>query len=136
MRLRNKVNRKIIDEFDDQIHFVQISRNEAEVAILSNTSVSSFIKGNSDFILKEAATILRKNAVQMIQASPELCWPPTTEALTAEERQPMETIMNFLTNLLHSPLIHHPPGEEVKRYVSSFAQDLLHAISKGKFMTA
>ena len=94
------------------------------------------MKGSNDFILKEAAAILREDAVNMIQASPELCWPPTTKALTAEERQPPETITNFLTNLLHSPLIHHPPGEDLRRYVSSFAQDLLHAISKGKFMTA
>lgn len=139
-RLRNKVKKKMIGEFDDQIHFVQISHNEAEVAIsqrtLSNTSVSTFMKGNNEYILKEAAAILREDVINMIEVSPELCWPPTTEALTAEERQPPETVMNFLTNLLHSPLIHHPPGEEVKRYVSSFAQDVLHAISKGKFMTA
>eukprot|EP00794_Sanderia_malayensis_P011480 gene11480-12677_t len=111
-RLRNKVKKKIIGEFQDQIHFVQISHNEAEVAIsqraLSNTSVSSFMKGNNNFVLKEAAAILRDDAVNMIQASPELCWPPTTEALTAEERRPPESILNFLTNVLHSPLIHHP----------------------------
>lgn len=139
-RLRNKVKKKLSDEFDDQIYFVQTFHNEAEIAIsqrsLSNTSVSTFMKGNNEFILKEAAAILREDAIKMIQASPELCWPPTTEALTAEERQPPETVINFFTDLLHSPLIHHPPGEEVKRYVSSFSQDLLHAISKGKFMTA
>ena len=40
----------------------------------------------------------------------------------------------FLLNLLHST--DHSPGEHVNRYVDSFSQDTVHAISKGEFFTA
>ena len=36
--------------------------------------------------------------------------------------------------MLHST--DHRPGEEVKRYVDSFSQDIVHVISKGDFLTA
>ncbi len=39
----------------------------------------------------------------------------------------------FLTKLLHST--DHAPGEEVTRYIESFSEDLIHAVSKGKFLT-
>eukprot|EP00112_Aurelia_sp_Birch-Aquarium-sp1_P007111 Seg1776.3 transcript_id=Seg1776.3/GoldUCD/mRNA.D3Y31 product="hypothetical protein" protein_id=Seg1776.3/GoldUCD/D3Y31 len=138
-RLRNKVKQKIESRFGDQIFFVQITHHEAEVVIgkrtLSDTSLSSFIKGNNAFILKEAAAILRKDILNMIENAPELSWPPTVEDLNSEERLPPETVKEFLLNLLHCNT-HHVPGEEVKRYVSSFAQDIVHAVSRGKFMTA
>ena len=55
--------------------------------------------------------------------------------LNSEERLPPETVKEFLLNLFHCNT-HHVPGEEVKRYASSFAQDMVHAVSRGKFMTA
>ena len=39
----------------------------------------------------------------------------------------------FLTTLLHST--DHSPSEEVIRYVDSFSQDILYAVSKRKFLT-
>ena len=38
-----------------------------------------------------------------------------------------------MTNLLHAT--HHAPGENVQRYVNSFAHDLVHAVSRGQFLT-
>ena len=96
--------------------------------VLIDTSLSSFIKGNKEFILKEAASIIPK-------AVPDCVWPPTAEALTAENRQPPDSVTTFLIKLLHGSS-HHSPGEKVMHYVSSFAQDLVHAVSRGKFMTA
>ena len=138
-RLRNKVKQKLEQEFNDRIYFVSTSYHEAEVVIsrrvLIDTSLSSFIKGNEGVILKEAASILRKAILGLIEAVPDCVWPPTVEALTAENHQPPDSVTTFLIKLLHGSS-HHSPGEEVMHYVSSFAQDLVHAVSRGKFMTA
>ena len=137
-RLRNKVKKKLEKEFGDRICFVSTSYHEAEVVInrrvFEDTSLSSFVKGNEVFILKEAATVLRKDITEFIATAPDLVWPPTVEALTAEARQPPDSLITFLINLLHSS--HHSPGEDVMRYVSSFAQDVVHAVSRGQFLTA
>ena len=138
-RLRNKVKQKLEQEFNDRICFVSTSYHEAEVVIsrrvLIDTSLSSFIKGNEGFILKEAASILRKAFLGLIEAVPDCVWPPTVETLTAKNRQPPDSVTTFLIKLLQGSS-HHSPGEEVMHYVSSFAQDLVHAVSRGKFMTA
>ena len=44
------------------------------------------MRGNKDFLLKEAATILRKDIVDMIDESTDLPWPPTAESLSLEKQ--------------------------------------------------
>ena len=51
-----------------------------------------------------------------------------------DNRQTQDSVTTFLIKLLHGSS-HLSPREEVKRYVSSFAQDLVDAVSRGKFMT-
>ena len=66
------------------------SYHEAEVVIsrrvLSDTSLSSSIKGNEGFILKEDASIIRKAILGLIEIVHDCVWPPTVEALTAENQ--------------------------------------------------
>eukprot|EP00112_Aurelia_sp_Birch-Aquarium-sp1_P020544 Seg5318.1 transcript_id=Seg5318.1/GoldUCD/mRNA.D3Y31 product="hypothetical protein" protein_id=Seg5318.1/GoldUCD/D3Y31 len=137
-RVRSKVKKRLEHEFGDQILFVSIAYHEAQVVIsrkaISETSVSSFVKENRSFILKEAAKILREEIMNMIDNAPILRWPPTVEDLKAEERQPPQSLTEFRILLLHST--HHSAGEEAKRYSSAIAQDLVHAVSKRQFMTA
>ncbi len=137
-RVRSKVKKKLENEFGDQILFVSVAYHEAQVVIsrkaISETSLSSFVRENKDFILKEAAKILRGDIIDMIATAPSLRWPPTVEDLTVDERQPPQSLIEFLSLMLHST--HHSTGEVVQRYSQSIAQDLVHAVSKRQFMTA
>ena len=118
-------------------HFVTVSTNEAQVVIsknvLTNTKKASFMKHNKDFVLKEAAKLIKDDVELLIQTAPELPWPPTVESLLSEHRQPPESLRMFLTTLLHST--DHSPGNDVIRYVDSFSQDILYAVSKRTFLT-
>ena len=91
------------------------------------------MKQNKDFVLKEAAKVIKDDIDLLIQTAPELPWPLTVESLQSEDRQPPESLRMFLTTLLHST--DHSPSEEVIRYVDSFSQDILYAVSKRKFLT-
>ena len=136
-RVRSKVKKRLESEFGDQILFVTIDYHEAQVVLsrkaISETSVSSFVKDNRSFILKEAAKILRGDIMNMIDNAPIVRWPPTVEDLKAEERQPPQSLIKFLILLLHST--HHSAGDAVHRHSLPIAQDLVHTVSKRKFMT-
>ena len=57
---------------------------------------------NKDFVLKEAAKVLKDDILALIQSVPVLPWPPTVDSLQTEGRQPPESLRMFLTKLLHS----------------------------------
>ena len=132
-RLRFKVKQRIQTEFGEEVAFVSISYQETQVLVsrstFSSTTLGNFMKGNKEFLLKEAATILRKDILEMIDESTDLPWPPTPESLSWENRQPPESIKRFLRTVLHET--HHEIGNETQRYIDSISQDLVHAISKG-----
>lgn len=136
-RLRSKVKQKIEREFGDKIIFLSVSYHEAQIVTsrssLDDTNVGKFIKGSKEFILKEAARLIRKDLCEVIEQAPELQWPPTPDSLSAENRQPPASVREFILNVLH--VTAHTPGEDVCRYAYSFSQDLLHAVSKGNFLT-
>jgi hypothetical protein len=126
-RLRGKVKQMLLREFNDELLFVTVSNNEAQVVlsknVLANATKDSFMTQNKDFILKEAAKVIKDDILAVIQSGPDLPWPPTVDSLQSEARQPPESLRVFLTKLLHST--DHAPGEEVTRYVESFSQDLI-----------
>jgi hypothetical protein len=136
-RLRGKVKQMLLREFNDELLFVTVSNNEAQVVlsknVLTNATKDSFMTQNKDFILKEAAKVIKDDILALIQSVPDLPWPPAVDSLQSKARQPPESLRVLLTKLLHST--DHAPGEEVTRYVESFSQDLIHAVSKGKFLT-
>ena len=86
-----------------------------------------------EFLLREAATILKNDIIEMIEGSADLPWPPTADSLSWENRQPPESIKRFLRTVIHET--HHEAGNETQRYVDSISQDLVHAVSKGNFLT-
>ena len=136
-RLRSKVKQRIENEFGDKIAFVSIAYHESQIvvsrSVLEDTCVSNFIKENKKFILKESARHLWSDITEMISKAPELPWPPTTEALSWPDRQPPESVKELFRSVLHST--HHTPGDDVCRYVESFSQDLVYAVSRGDFFT-
>ena len=118
-RLRGKVKQMLLREFNDELLFVTVSNNETQVVlsknVLTNATKDSFMTQNRDFVLKEAAKVLKDDILALIQSVPDLPWPPTVDSLQSEGRQPPESLRMFLTKLLHST--DHAPGEEVTRYV-------------------
>ena len=136
-RLRSKVKKRLEAKFGDSILFLTVSCREAQIVISKeaplNTTVTSLMKDRKGFITRTAAQLLRGDIVDMIKQALDLPWPPTAEALAWKERQPPESVTEFLTNLLNAT--HHTPGEKVQRYIESFAHDLVHAVSRGHFLT-
>ena len=101
----------------------------------SSSKEVSFTRENKAFVLKGAGKIIKSNVLALVQSAPALPWPPTAESLLSNHRKPPDSLKQFLTVLLHST--DHSPGEKkVKRYLDSFSQDIVHAISKEDFLTA
>ncbi|XP_065053916.1 uncharacterized protein LOC135682802 [Rhopilema esculentum] len=136
-RLRGKVKERLQKEFGDQITFVRVSYHEAEIVISSKalltTNFAQFTKESKEFILKEAAKIIRDDILAVIENALELPWPPTPDSLSKQDRQPPRSVQDFILRVIHAT--HHSPGDDVKRYVDSYSQDLVHAVSKGSFLT-
>ena len=107
-RLRSKVKQKIEKEFGDKIMFLSVSYHEAQIVIsrasLDDTNIGKFVKGSKEFILKEAARLIRKYIFDVIEHAPELQWPPTPDSLSAENRQPPASVREFILNVLHALL--------------------------------
>ena len=57
-RLRGKVKQKLLHEFKDELLFVTVSSNEAQIVVstkvLTNMQASTFINENNEFVSKEA----------------------------------------------------------------------------------
>ena len=104
-RLRGKVKQMLLREFNDELLFVTVSNNEAQVVlsknVLTNATKDSFMTQNRDFVLKDAAKVLKDDILALIQSVPDLPWPPTVDCLQSEGRQPPESLRMFLTKLLH-----------------------------------
>ena len=96
--MRGKVKQMLVKHFGDELLFVTVSTNEAQDVIsknvLTNTKRASFMKHNKDFVLKEAAKLMKDDVELLIQTAPELLWPPTVvvESLLSEHRQPPESL--------------------------------------------
>ena len=136
-RLRSKVKERLQKEFGDQITFVRVSYHEAEIVISSKalltTNFAQFTKESKEFILKEAAKIIRSEILALIENALELPWPQTPDSLSKQDRQPPRSAKDFILRVIHAT--HHSSGDDVKRYVDSYSQDLVHAVSKGSFLT-
>ena len=136
-RLRGKVKQMLLKEFKEELLFVTVSINEAQVVISKNvltaTTKNSFLRVNKKYVIKEAAEAIRDDIQSHIQSAPDLPWPPTVEALQSKERQGPESLTNFLLRVIKKS--DHNPSEDVKRYAESIAQDVVHAYTKGKFLT-
>ena len=106
--------------------FITIAYHEPQIvvsrSVLEDTSLNNFIKENRKFILKESARHLRSDITEIISKAPKLPWPPTTEALKWPDRQPPESVKEFLRSVLHST--HHTSGDVYVGILSHFPKIL------------
>jgi formyltetrahydrofolate synthetase len=84
-RLRGKVKQMLLQEFTNELLFVTVSNNDAQVVIsknvLTNATKDSFMMQNKDFVLKEAAKFIKHDILALIQSVPDLPWSPTVDSL-------------------------------------------------------
>ena len=61
-------------------------------------------------------------------------WPLTIESIKNTEQDCSKSVNDFLTSLLKSEV--HDLSDSLKRTVSSFASDLISAVTRGKVVTS
>ena len=85
--------------------------------------------------LRHAALILRKMILEHAETSDPLPWPPTVESLEKRLATAPDLLMKFFKTILEPENSHKVTSDSTGRLVSSFAQDLMFAVSKGTFLT-
>ena len=94
--MRGKVKQMLVKHFGDVLLFVSTIEAQDVISknVLTNTKRASFMKHNKDFVLKEAAKLIKDDVELLIQTAPELLWPPTVvvESLLSGHRQPPESL--------------------------------------------
>ena len=63
-----------------------------------------------------------------------MTWPISLEEVSSDSRQPPESVLEFLSCLLKNK--DHPNREVVNRLIQSYAADLVHGVTRGRFITS
>lgn len=136
---RHKLKERLTKSFGDQIVFLQAEYHISQVVISKECLHNQMISGSSTRIqqsaLKRAASFLQESVLSFLEEADPLPWPPTVESLVSRERQYPELLQLFFKELLSFKGSHHVTAERVDRLTDSFCQDVIHAVSKGKFLT-
>ena len=91
---------------------------------------SKNMMGCNEALLQEAAkceVLVYENGL------PELPWPPQIDTLVERSGPIPSSLINFLNILLKST--NHPNSEKVSRMVTSFSQDLIYGMLRGRVVT-
>lgn len=98
---RNKLKQKIQNEFLRVLQFVQLSTVCAEIvfskSIFDNTEMPQFEPQPN---IVSVAKQLREDMICFCNTVPEDKWLPKFESVTAESRDPLDSVKLFLKNLL------------------------------------
>ena len=131
-RYRSKLKQRIINLFGDKLLFLNPSVGNGEVVVSAEClDGGSFCEQD---VIKKAANIIRDRILKKFKDVAELNWPPTTEELSSNARQPPDLVYTFLNHLMkldgnHASLSYNPA-----RLVESYAHDLVHGVTRGKVM--
>ena len=111
--------------------------NLAEVVISKSVSTANSVTTVTakEYFIGKAVEYLRKDLLKFAEETnidENNHWPPTFEVLNA--RKPPESVIYVLTGLLKRP--RHVAPEKATRLVDSYAADLIHDITNGRFITA
>ena len=130
--------------YKDSVVFLQTEINKGQF-VMSKDSFTSVGNGgvvtsemfplSDDTTIRHAANTLRAIIDKYTSGVAELPWPPTVESLKNRLMETPELLITFFETLLLSLGAHHVTAESTKRLAESFAQDLIFAISKDKFLT-
>ena len=85
--------------------------------------------------VQKAALLLRESIVEAIEHAPTVPWPPTVDSLNTSGTIYPDILRMFLTTVLSTKNSHNVTRNKVERLVESFGQNLMFAVSNGKFIT-
>ena len=135
---RYKLKERLAKSFGDQLAFLQAGYHVPLVVIsseyLHNQTLSRSSPCIEQFTIKQAALILQESVQNYLEKAAPLQWPPTVESLATRDRNYPELLESFFKELL-SQKTSHCTCDRVDRLTDSFCQDVVHAVSKGKFLT-
>ena len=146
-KVKNNDTRKVLKRWlnrnFENIEFLTVEHNDCQVIVSKDSwrdvttgmqSLNSSITLNDTSVVKEAAGILQDLILEYMETADNLPWPPTVESLQKRLESMPKMLTEFLRLLLSTKDIHHVTSETINRHISSFAQDLVHSISKGSFL--
>lgn len=133
-RYRSKLKARIQSEFGDKLYFLVATHNTPEVVVNASAIDHHTLFNDRSHVIEQAAQYLREGIIQFVKATPELAWPFSIDEVTSENRQAPDSVFCFLQCLLQNKS--HQKSEAVNRLVQSYSADLLHGVTKGKFITA
>eukprot|EP00794_Sanderia_malayensis_P014842 gene14842-biopygen11931 len=133
-RYRSKLKSRIISVFGDQLYFLSVSKNIPEVVVNANAIDSHTLFNDREHIIKQAAQFLREDILRFAKETPALSWPIMTDEVTSTAREPPSSVESFLRDLLTTK--DHAKSDHANRLVKSYSADLVHGVTKGKFITA
>ena len=135
---RRQLNDKLLKEFEDELLFLDVTYPLPQIVMhkscVNNNTILSHMKENKRYVITEAARFIRVEILEMIEKAPSLTWPPKAKDLLEATRQPPELMNAFLRCLFHDS--HHTESDKVQDYVWSYSQDMVHGVSRGRFLTA
>ena len=135
-RYRHVLKKRLQEKFPDQLCFLTAKSNTAEVVINASAVNAHKDDMKTDSNILKVAEHLRNDISKYSKKLPELRWPPTVNDLTSEERNPPESLINFLTHLLRSEKHSTSRSENLCRLVDSYAADLIHGVTRGDVVTS
>eukprot|EP00794_Sanderia_malayensis_P010438 gene10438-biopygen7613 len=131
---RAKLKSRIQSTFGDKIYFLTVTKNIPEVMINTDAIHSHTVFNDRDHIIQQAAKYLREDILAFANATPELSWPISLNDLNSIAREPPPSIDAFLQNLLTAK--EHSVNDKASRLIKSYSADLIHGVTKGKFITS
>lgn len=136
---RYKLKERLLKHYQDKLVFLQPEYHTPQVVISKDCLQGQVFSRNStvfkEFTVEKASRLLREGILDTIERAPGVPWPPTADSLSSIERQYPDILRSFFKTLLSPTGGHNVISERVERLVDSFSQDLMHAVSKGQFLT-
>ena len=129
---RNRLKSKIVDEFGDEILFLNVDGQTPEVTVSRATLDSTTVIRDKNAVLKQVAEYLHEE-IMSYAANYKASWPPTCDSLKEEEKDYPSILNEFFTCVLKSK---DPPcSDSIKRLISSYGYHLIHGVTRGKVVT-
>ena len=136
-RYRAKLKKLILAEFPETLIFFQPQHNVPEVVISVDAALNEGLQSANKYeCIRRASEFLKHDILEFAKQLPDLSWPPTIDELVSNERNPPESLVTFLQNLLKERDHSVWRSNSIPRLIDSYAADLVSGVTRGKVMTA
>ena len=134
---KNKLKSRMTEEFPGKLIFFQPSGKECEVVISASVSSLCNTPVSPKQFIKKTAEYLRQDILLYQVRSMKTSWLPTVEELSGVARDFPESLMEFFISLFFEDKRHQPNDyTSIPRLIDSYMADMIHAVTRGKVMTA